>query len=76
MMVLHCNVNAYVITFKVGPLGTHTLSHSILPLLETLVEGFFWNVPEFGRHIQFDVLYFSDELHRVVTLELRECLDI
>ena len=41
-MVLHCNGrtygNAYLITFKVGPLGTHTLAHSILPLLEAPVE--------------------------------------
>ena len=42
MVVLHCNGriygNAYLITFKVGPLGIHTLAHSILPLLEAPVE--------------------------------------
>ena len=36
---------------------THTLAPSILPLLEAPAEGFFWNLPEFGRHIQFDVLH-------------------
>ena len=57
MVVLHCNGrtygNAYLITFKVGPLGTHTLAHSILPLLEAPVEGFFLTY----HHIQFDVLH-------------------
>ena len=36
---------------------THALAPSILPLLEAPVEGFFWNLPEFGRRIQFDVLH-------------------
>ena len=54
-------------TFKVVPLRahthahththTHTLAPSILPLLETPAEGFFWNLPEFGRRIRFDVLH-------------------
>ena len=61
MVVLHCNGrtygNAYLITFKVGPLRTHTLAPSILPLLEAPAEGFFWNLPEFGRRIRFDVLH-------------------
>ena len=35
----------------------HTLAPSILPLLETPVEGFFWNPPEFSHHIRFDVLH-------------------
>jgi len=48
---------AYLITFKVGPLRTHTLAPSILPLLDALVEGFFWNLPEFGRRFRFCVLY-------------------
>ena len=51
--------NAYLITFKVGPLltHTHTLAPSILPLLEALAEGFFWNLLPFGRRIPFDVLH-------------------
>ena len=36
---------------------THTLAPSIPPLLEAPAEGFFWNLPEFGRHIRFDVLH-------------------
>ena len=65
LMVLHCNSrtyrNAYLITFKVRPFkGTHTLAHSILPLLEAPMEGFFWNLPEFGRRIRIDVLHGSD----------------
>jgi hypothetical protein len=43
MVVFHCNGktygNAYLTTF------THTLVPPILPLLEALVEGFFWNFP-------------------------------
>ena len=61
IVVQHCNGrtydNAYLITFKVGPLRTHTLAPSILPLLEATAEGFFWNLPEFGRRIRFDVLH-------------------
>ena len=34
----------------------HTLTPSILPLLEAPAEGFFWNLPEFGRRIRFYVL--------------------
>jgi len=44
-------------TFKVGPLGTHTLAPSIVPLLEAPAEGFFWNLSEFGRCIRFYVLH-------------------
>jgi predicted benzoate:H+ symporter BenE len=55
MTVFHCNGRTYgntcQITFKVGPLGTHTLAPSILPLLEAPTEGFFWNLPEFGHCI-------------------------
>jgi hypothetical protein len=29
----------------------------MLTLLEAPVEGFFWNSPEFGHYIQFDVFY-------------------
>ena len=29
----------------------------ILPMLETPAEGFFWNLPEFGRRIRFYVLH-------------------
>ena len=50
--------NAYLITFKAGPLRTHTHTHtlppSILPLLEAPTEGFVWNLPEFGCRIRFD----------------------
>ena len=53
--------NAYLITFKAGPLRTHTHTHtlppSILPLLEAPTEGFVWNLPEFGHRIRFDVLH-------------------
>ena len=49
--------NAYLITFKVGSLRTHTLAPSILPLLDALAEGFFWNLPEFSRRIRFYVLH-------------------
>jgi hypothetical protein len=49
--------NGCLIIFKVGPLSTHTLALSILPLLQALVEGFFWNLPVFGLHIRFDVLH-------------------
>ena len=35
----------------------HTLAPSTLPLLEAPVEGFFWNPPEFGHRIRFDVLH-------------------
>jgi hypothetical protein len=71
MVVLHCNGktygNAYLITFNIGALPTHararthahthTLAPSILPLLEAPAEGFFWNLPEFGRLIRFDALH-------------------
>jgi len=54
----------YLITFKVGPLRTHTHTHtlapSILPLLEAPVEGFVWNLLEFGRRIRSDVLHGCD----------------
>ena len=46
-----------LINFEVGPLRTHTLAPSILPLLEAKAEGFFWNLPEFGRRIRFDVFH-------------------
>ena len=49
--------NAYLITFKVGPLRTHTLSPSILSLLDALAEGFFWYIPEFSRRIRLYVLH-------------------
>ena len=51
--------NAYLITFKVRPLRTHTLAPSILPLLDALAEGFFWNLLEFRRRIRFYVLHGS-----------------
>jgi hypothetical protein len=61
MVVLQCNGrtygNACLIAFKVRPLRTHTLAPSILPLLEAPAEGFFWNLPEFGRRVRFDVLH-------------------
>jgi hypothetical protein len=31
---------------------THTLAPSILPLFKAPTEGFFWNLPEFGRRIR------------------------
>jgi hypothetical protein len=44
MVVFHCHgwtyVNAYLITFKVGHLRSHTIPPSIMPLLETRAEGF------------------------------------
>jgi hypothetical protein len=49
--------NTYAITFKVGPLRGSTFAPPILPLSEAAVEGFSWNLPEFGRHIRFDVLH-------------------
>jgi len=49
--------NTYLITFKVGPLHMHTLAPSILTFLEAPAEGFFWNLPEFGRRIRFYVLH-------------------
>ena len=49
--------NAYLITFKVRPLRTHTLAPSILPLLDALAGSFFWNLPEFSRRIRFYVLH-------------------
>jgi hypothetical protein len=59
MVVLHCNGrtcgNAYLITFKVGPLRTHALAPSILPLLEPPAEGFLWNHSEFGRRVRLGV---------------------
>jgi hypothetical protein len=33
----------YLIPFKVGPLWLHTLSPAVLPLLEALLKGLFWN---------------------------------
>jgi hypothetical protein len=59
MEVLHCNCRTYsrvhLITFKVGPLHGHTLVPSILLFLVAPAGGFFWNLPEFGRRIRFDV---------------------
>jgi hypothetical protein len=49
--------DAYLIIFNVGPLHAHTLAPLILPLLEAPVEGFFWNLLEFGRCIRFDVFH-------------------
>jgi hypothetical protein len=40
-------------------LRTHKLAPSILPLLEAPAEGFFWNLPQFGRRIPFDVFHGS-----------------
>jgi hypothetical protein len=61
MAVLHCNRrsygNAYLITFKAGPLSRHTPAPSILSLLEAPADDFFWNHPEFGHRIRFDVLH-------------------
>ena len=34
-----------LITFKVRPSLTYTLAPSILPLLDALAGGFFWNLP-------------------------------
>jgi hypothetical protein len=61
MVILHCNDrtygNAYLITFKVGPLRTHMHATSILPPLEAPAEGLFFNLLEFSHHIRFDVLH-------------------
>ena len=54
--------NAYLITFKVGPLRTYTLAPSILPLLEAPAEGFFWNLSDFGRRIRFYVFHCCETL--------------
>jgi hypothetical protein len=58
MVVLHCTGRAYdrayVITFRAGPLRIHTLTPSIPPMLEDSEEGFFRNLPEFGRRIRSD----------------------
>jgi hypothetical protein len=71
-VVQHCNGRtydkAYLITFKVEPLRTHTHTHtlapSILPLLEAPTEGFFWNLPKFGRRIRCLPLLCSNSLPR------------
>ena len=47
--------NAYLMTFKVGPLRSLTLAHSIVPLLEAPTVGFFWDLPGFGSRIRVDV---------------------
>ena len=53
MVVLHCNGmtygNAYLITFKVLPLGVHTLLPAVLPLLVTSLECRNWNDVELCR---------------------------
>jgi hypothetical protein len=58
MVVLHCNGtiygNAYLITYKVESLHAYTLAPMILPLLEALVEGFFWNL--WRSVIAFDLI--------------------
>jgi len=64
--------NAYLITFKVGPLRTHTLAPSILPLLEAPAEGFFWNLLQFGRRIPFDVLHGCETRPLVAHFQSRE----
>jgi hypothetical protein len=76
MAALHCNGrtygSAYLITFKVGSLRTHALAPSILPLLEPPLEGFFWNLPEFGRHIRFDSLRGCETCSLEAHLQSRE----
>jgi hypothetical protein len=61
MVIVHSNgrtySNAYLITFKVGPLFTHKLAPWILPLLEAPAEGFFWNLPELGNRIRLHALH-------------------
>ena len=49
--------NAYLITFKVRSVCTHTLAPLILPLLEAPAEGFFWKLLEFGRRIPLDIFH-------------------
>jgi len=80
IIVLYCNGrtydNAYLIAFKVGPLLTHTHTHtlapSILPLLEAPAEGFFRNLLVFGRRIRFDVLHGCETRPLEAHLQSRE----
>jgi hypothetical protein len=41
----------FLIPFKVGPLWLHTLSPTLLPLLEAFLESFFWKASQLLRHI-------------------------
>jgi hypothetical protein len=52
-----CNGNTYLIIFRARPLRTNRLGPFMLSLLEAPVEGFFWNLPEFGCRIRFHVLH-------------------
>jgi hypothetical protein len=68
MVVLHCDgrtwSNAYLITFRVGLLHTHTHTHKIhrlapciLPLVEAPAESFFWILPGLSCRIRFEALH-------------------
>jgi hypothetical protein len=76
MVVLHWNGktygNAYLITFKVGLLRAYRLAPSILPLLEAPAGGSFWNLPEFGRCIRFDVIHGYDTCQLEAHFQSRE----
>jgi hypothetical protein len=76
MVVLHFNgrtsSHAYVITFKVEPLRKHILAPSILPFLKARRKASVWSLPEFGRHIPFDVLYGCDTCPRETHFQSRE----
>jgi hypothetical protein len=42
-------------TFEVVSLRTNTLRKSVLPLLKTFLELFFWNALDDGRHMSLNV---------------------
>jgi hypothetical protein len=79
-MTWHCHGkiygNAYLITFKVGPLSVHTHTHthspSILQLRKAPAEGFFWNSPEFGSRTRFDVVHDCEARPLEVHFQSRE----
>jgi hypothetical protein len=46
----------YLIPFKVGPLWLHTLSPAVLPSLEAVLVGLFWNGVQLCRRVLYGVL--------------------
>jgi hypothetical protein len=46
----------YLIPFKVGSMRFHTLSPAVLPSLETLLKGLFFNDVQLYCHVLYDVL--------------------
>ena len=47
----------YLITFKILPLGLHTLLLTVLPLLVTSLEIFFWDVVGLCRRFPHNFLF-------------------